>query len=67
MKMEIKIVLSDDKEEIRNELAALRDMHTNIADLDGIYNIARSALKHDGDLRQALEEIKAISYRGYEE
>ena len=67
MKMEIKVVLSDNEDSQRYELAALRDMYTNISDLEGIYNIARNALKHDGNLEQALEEIKAIAYRNYSE
>ena len=59
--MKIIIEISNDDDE-KYELMAIAKRHEHIADLNDIYNIARSALKHNADLEAAMEQIKEISF-----
>ena len=63
---EITIVLSDNLDTQYEELRHLADRYDNASDLDGIHEVCRRVLKHDGDCEQAIREIKEISYRNYE-
>ena len=51
------ITLTFDREERAEAMAAIRGMRL-LAALNAIDEIARTALKHDGDLLEALEVIR---------
>lgn len=65
--MKLEIELADDVIEQKYELRIIADRYDNASDLEGIYNLCKSTLKHDADPIEALKMIKEIAFRNYGE